>query len=104
MVDGNEIAIANKLNKNSKYIKNGIKFIESKNYSPFNITELCSSIATVEHYNGSHKNSRKLFKQSMNNQCQLFSSAIWASSVDKLIKIENPNLQVSSGDEAIAKS
>lgn len=99
-----EIAIANKLNKNSKYIKNGIKFIESKNYSPFNITELCSSIATVEHYNGSHKNSRKLFKQSMNNpNANSFAQAIWASSVDKLIKIENPNLQVSSGDEAIAR-
>lgn len=99
-----EIAIANRLKKNSKYIKNGINFIESKNYSPFNLTELCSSIATVEHYNGNHKNSRKLFKQSMNKpNANSFAQMIWASTIDKLIKIENPNIPVSSGYEAIAR-
>lgn len=101
-----EIAISNKLKKNSKYIKNGMKIIESKIYSPLNITELCSSIATVELYNGSHKNSRKLFNKSMSNpNANSFAQVIWASTLDKLIKIEDlNNMKVLSGDEAVARA
>lgn len=100
-----EIAIANKLEKSSKYIKKGLMLIDSKNYSPFDITELCSSIATVELKNGNHKNSRKLFNQSMNKpNANSLAQTIWASTKDHLIKTENINKYVSSGYEAIARS
>ncbi len=100
-----EIAVANKLKKSSNHIKTGMRLLASKNYSPYNITELSSSIATVELNNGSHKNSRKLFKQSMDDaNANSLAQITWASSMDKLIKIENLHGQVSSGYEAQARA
>lgn len=60
-----EISIANLEGKTSRYIRRGMEMIESNDFSPFSITELASSIATIELFNGNRKKSRKLFRQSL---------------------------------------
>ncbi len=98
-----EISISTMMEKNSKFIKKGIDLINSKNISPFNITELSSSIATVELINGSHKKSRKLFKEALidpngNSLAQIE----WASTKDKQILIEASKFDVKTNFEALA--
>ena len=60
-----EISISSLLNKNSRNIKRGIEMVHSAKYSPFSISELASSIGTIELNNGSRKKSKKLFKKSL---------------------------------------
>lgn len=60
-----EISISMLQKRNSRFIKKGIELVESKNLSPFSITELSSSIATVELLEGDRKKSRKMFAKSL---------------------------------------
>ncbi|MDR1981934.1 MAG: hypothetical protein LBQ39_10010 [Tannerellaceae bacterium] len=60
-----EIAIATLQGRNSRFIKRGIELVESENLSPFSITELASSIATVELFAGDRKKSKKMFAKSL---------------------------------------
>jgi Tfp pilus assembly protein PilF len=60
-----EIAIATLQGRSSRFIKRGIELVESKNLSPFSITELASSIATIELFSGNRKKSKKMFTKSL---------------------------------------
>jgi len=60
-----EIAAASRRNRNSRFIKRGIELINSKNLSPFSITELASSIGTIELLSGNRKKSKKMFCKSL---------------------------------------
>lgn len=60
-----EISIATMRDRTSKLIKNGIALINSKNISPFNYTELASSLGTVELLFGGTKKSRDLDRKSV---------------------------------------
>jgi len=60
-----EIAVASRREKNSRFIKRGIELINSKNLSPFSITELASSIGTIELLSGNRKKSKKMFSKSL---------------------------------------
>jgi tetratricopeptide (TPR) repeat protein len=60
-----EISVANLRGRNSRFIKRGIELIESKNLSPFSISELASSIGTIELLSGDRKKSRKMFNKSL---------------------------------------
>ncbi len=60
-----EISIALLQNKSSRHIKKGLEFINSKNFHSASISELASSIATLEFINGSNKKSKKLFQTSL---------------------------------------
>ena len=60
-----EISVANLRGRNSKFIKRGIELIDSKNLSPFSITELASSIGTIDLLSGDRKKSRKMFGKSL---------------------------------------
>ncbi len=99
-----EISISTVMESNSKFIKKGIALIDSKNLSPFNFTELASSIATVEMNNGKVKKSRDLFRKSVicpnDNSLAQFE---WASRIDKNIKIDNLDFDVLSNYEALAQ-
>lgn len=57
-----EIAFASLRKKNSNLIKFGIELINSKNLNAFSLSELASSIGTVELLNGSRKKSKTLFE------------------------------------------
>ena len=99
-----EIALSTMLDKSSKHIKKGISLIESNSFSPFDITELCSSIATVELNHGKNKNSRKLFAKSMiNPNDNSLAQATWASTIDKMIRIDKFAINKIPSHEALAR-
>ena len=98
-----EISIATIQKRTSKLIKKGIELINSKNISPFNFTELASSIGTVELLNGSTKKSREYFNKSLispndNSLAQLE----WASTKDSQLNFNPNNFSVDMNFEAMA--
>jgi len=60
-----EISLAMILGKPQKSANKSLHLIDSGNYSPFSITELSSSLATLEFESGNNKKSRKLFGRSL---------------------------------------
>ena len=60
-----EISISSMLSKSSNNIKRGLIIVDSNNYTHASISELASSIATLEYINGSNKKSKKLFHKSL---------------------------------------
>ncbi len=76
---GADIGISSLQNKNSFHIKKGKELANSNNYSPFELNELFSALATVELNVGSTKNSKKLFNDSLNNpNDNSLAQAVWA--------------------------
>lgn len=59
------IATSSIMERFSTFIKNGKQLVESGNFSDFDLTELTSSIGTLEHSNGSFKKAKSYFKRSM---------------------------------------
>lgn len=59
------IASSQLINRFSPFIKNGFKIIESKNLSLFDITELSSSLGSLELENGSFKKAKPLLDKSI---------------------------------------
>lgn len=98
-----EISISSAMGRNSKFIKKGLELIDSGKISPFNFTELASSIATVEMLNGSSKKSRNLFKKALidpndNSLAQLE----WASAKDTQLNVIQENFDIKTKFEANA--
>lgn len=98
-----EISLATLRDRRSMFIKKGMEMVNSKNLSPFSITELSSSLGTVELLNGNLKKSRPLFQTSMispndNSLAQLE----WASNKDYNLNIVPATLQVNHNFEALA--
>ena len=62
-----EIAINTLMERTSRYIKKGSELIESRNYSPFSLSELSSAIGSVEMINGNKKKCRSYFKTALQN-------------------------------------
>ncbi len=60
-----EIAINTLMNRTSRYIKKGTELIESKNYTPFSLSELSSAIGSIEMMNGNKKKCRSYFKTAL---------------------------------------
>jgi hypothetical protein len=74
-----DIGISSLQNKNSFHIKRGKELISSKDYSPFELNELLSALATVELNAGSTKNSKRLFNESLNMpNDNTLAQAVWA--------------------------
>jgi len=84
-----ELSLSTLKNQSSKFIKQGYSLINSKNYDLFSLTELQSSLATIEMLNGSHKKSRDLFHKSIikpnDNSLAQFE---WATTKDDKIKLD----------------
>jgi tetratricopeptide (TPR) repeat protein len=59
------IATSTILKRYSPFIKDANKIILSKNFSDFDLTELTSSLGTLEYFNGSLKDTKKLFNLSL---------------------------------------
>lgn len=98
-----EISIATIQDRTSKFIKKGIELVNSRNISPFNFTELASSIGTVELLNGSTKKSREFFKKALidpndNSLAQIE----WASTKDSALNINPSSFGVKMNFEAMA--
>ena len=102
-----EISIAMLQGRNSRYIKRGIELVDSKNLSPFSITELASSIATFELLSGERKKSKKMFGKSLisPNDNSLAQIEWVLSDIDKsLIDREQINIKTKHNFEAQAFS
>lgn len=74
-----DIGISSLDNKSSFNIKRGRELIISKNYSPYDLNELLSAIATEELNAGSMKDSKRLFSQSLiSPNDNSLAQAVWA--------------------------
>lgn len=97
-----EISISTIRGVNSNFIKNGIQLINSGNISPFNFTELASSIGTVELLNGSKK-SRSFFDKSLiSPNDNTLAQIEWASTKDHRLDVVQDKFQVKLNYEALA--
>lgn len=87
-----EIALATLRDRNSIFTKSGIELVNSKSFHPFNISELASSVATVELKNASINKSKKLFQQSLiNPNDNSLAQAEWASQEERNLIHVDPN-------------
>ncbi|MEN0055434.1 MAG: hypothetical protein AAGC65_17290 [Mucilaginibacter sp.] len=74
-----DIGIASLNNKSSFNIKIGRELVASQNYSPYDLNELLSALATEELNAGSIKNSKRLFNESLiNPNDNAVAQAVWA--------------------------
>ncbi len=84
-----ELSLSTLKHQNSKFIKQAFNLINSNNYELFSLTELQSSLATIELLNGSHKKCKELFHKSIikpnDNSLAQFE---WATTKDDRIKID----------------
>jgi tetratricopeptide (TPR) repeat protein len=100
-----EISLATLRGRNSKFIKQGQQIIDSNSFHPFNITELASSLATVEMKNSNIKKSRKLFEQSLKKpNDNSLAQAEWASQEEtNLFAINSSQMNLANSYEAMAR-
>ena len=100
-----EIAIATLRDRNSIFTKSGLQVVNSGNFHPFNISELASSVATVEMKNASFQKSKLLFNKSLiNPNDNSLAQAEWASQEDKnLIHVNPEKFKVLNSFEAVAR-
>lgn len=100
-----EISLATLRGRNSKFIKQGLQIVDSNSFHPFNVTELASSLATVEMKNSNVKKSRKLFEHSLKKpNDNSLAQAEWASQEDNtLFAINSSQMNLANSYEAIAR-
>jgi pentatricopeptide repeat protein len=99
-----EISLAAFRGRSSKFTKIGLDLVENGNFHPFNITELASSLASLE-MNSSLKRSKKLFEKSLlRPNDNSLAQAEWASQKEKnFIPINPANFKVINPFEACAR-
>lgn len=98
-----EISLATLRGRSSRFLKRGMDIINSNNFSSSSISELASSIGTIELLEGNLKKSRQLFRKSLicpndNTLAQIE----WASSKEPSIKIDVNDYHVKHNFEAQA--
>ncbi|ARV15168.1 tetratricopeptide repeat protein [Polaribacter sp. SA4-12] len=97
-----EISIATMRSRSSRFIKKGLSLINSNNISPFNFTELASSLGTIELLNGSNKKSKILFNKALiSPNDNSLAQVEWASKKDLNINIDLNKFNVQMNYEAI---
>ena len=100
-----EISVASLRNRFSNNIKRGQDVIKSNNFTLNSISELASTLATLELKNGSFKLSRTFFLQSLKKpNSNSLAQAEWVNSTEKLMQFDlDPNkFEVSYNFEALA--
>jgi hypothetical protein len=98
-----EIGLASLRGRSSIFVKKGLEIISSENYTPFSLSELASSIATLELNNGSRKKSKKLFEKSLvNPNDNSLAQAEWANHKEKFLEININNYEKGNNYEAFA--
>lgn len=84
-----EIALNACMNRSSKYLKKGKEIISSNSFSNFSISELSSSIATVENHNGHHKESKRLLERSLlDPNDNSLAQALWMQETSKDLNLQ----------------
>lgn len=97
-----EIAFASLRKKTSNLIKIGIALIDSKNFNSFSLSELASSIATIELYNGNRKKSLSLFSTALKSpNDNSLAQVEWANNKNNLFDLDIKKFKVKNSFEAI---
>ncbi|MFT4645263.1 MAG: Tfp pilus assembly protein PilF [Planctomycetota bacterium] len=99
-----EISLASKRGRYSRFMKSGLNLVSSNNFHPFNISELNSSLGTIE-LESSLKKSRHLFKDSLlYPNDNTLAQAEWISHKErKLFDINPADFNVHNDFEAKAR-
>jgi tetratricopeptide (TPR) repeat protein len=98
-----EIALSTIRKRHSRFIKKGIDIVFSDNFSPFNITELATSIGTLEFYNGSKKNTKKFLNRAIISPNDNTSAQIeWLMHIDNILSFNPTDFQLMNNYEALA--
>ena len=98
-----EIAYSTILGRFSKLAKVGINYLKNKSYNDHSITELASSLGTLEYDNGNIKEARKYFNQSLiKPNDNSLAQSIWISSNLTGLDIENEQYNLPLAFEAKA--
>ncbi|MBT3383290.1 MAG: hypothetical protein HN778_14830 [Prolixibacteraceae bacterium] len=99
-----EIALATIRNRSSRFVKKGLNLINSNNFHPHILTELSSSIGTLELINGSFKSGKKLFNSSLiSPNDNSLAQAEWASKEFGLSFYSSPiDFDIQNNYEAVA--
>lgn len=99
-----EISLATKRGRFSRFMKPGLNMANSSNFHPFNISELNSSLGTIE-LESSFKRSRKLFADSLvSPNDNALAQAEWISHKErKLLSVNPSEFNVQNDFEAKAR-
>ncbi len=98
-----EIATSCILERRPKFVKESVSLIDSGNFSNFSITELSSSLGTLEFYEGSSKKSKGFFRKSLlapndNSLAQVE----WISKEDRSLQFNTDKITIKNPQEAYA--
>jgi tetratricopeptide (TPR) repeat protein len=100
-----EISLASLRGRTSDLVRSARELLKSNNVSPFHLSELASSLATLETENGSMKNARKLFRQSLVRPTEnSVAQASWAAHAHHVIELDPAYLRGGDTFEAQALS
>lgn len=102
-ITSTEIALATIRRKSSQFIKRGLQMINSGKYSPFSLTELSSSIGTLEFLDGNRSKTKKLLQTALispndNSLAQIE----WIINKIHLFDINPANYKIENKYEALA--
>ena len=100
-----EVAINTIKGKVSNLLKLGVEIIDSNKFTPFSITELAASIATVHLLAGDRKKSRKMFSKSLispNDNSIAQVEGVMNSKDKNLIEYDAKNIKTRHSYEALA--
>jgi len=100
-----EISLSTLRQRGSKFAKLGMQIIDSGSFHPFNISELASSLASLELKNGRIKKSKKLFETSLRHpNDNSLAQAEWASQLEKgLLPVNSQRFKLINSFEALAR-
>jgi Flp pilus assembly protein TadD len=102
-ITASEIALATILGKTSKYIKAGMRMISSDNFSQHSLTELASSIGTLDFLSGNRKKARKYLRVALNSPNDNSLAQIeWINNKDLLLDTSPYDYDILNNYEAIA--
>ena len=91
-----EISVSRKFEKRSPNLRKALELIDSKNFSNFDLTELCGAIGMEEYENGGYKKSRRLFNQSLTAaNDNSFAQAQWMAK-NRQMELAFPNAPINT--------
>jgi hypothetical protein len=102
-ITSTEIALATILNKRSRYIKIGTHMIGSGNFDWHSLTELASSIGTLEFLNGNRRKAKKFLITALKSPNDNTLAQIeWINNLDVLLNINPYDYKIYNKYEALA--
>ncbi|MCP4488608.1 MAG: hypothetical protein GY820_15040 [Gammaproteobacteria bacterium] len=97
-----EIAASSIAERTSPYVKRGMRHVQSTKFSAFQVSELASSIGTLELEHGAIKKAVNLFKLALNNPTEnSLAQAQWASEKERKISVSKDALDMPDSFEAL---